>query len=102
MFINRELHQKGWTKTAIAEETGFDRKQLVSKYINKDQVLQSKCKVKESKLDAFKPYELQRIQEGTTKCIVLFEEIQAMGYEERTTILGQFVKPYLVQKNKPQ
>ncbi|KMY42836.1 transposase [Peribacillus loiseleuriae] len=40
----RELHQKGWTKIAIAQETGFDRK-TVSKYINKDQVSQSpKCK----------------------------------------------------------
>lgn len=34
-FMIRELHQKGWTKTAIAEETGFDRK-TVNKYINAD------------------------------------------------------------------
>lgn len=36
-FMIRELHQKGWTKTAIAEETGFNRK-TVSKYINNNQV----------------------------------------------------------------
>ncbi|MEC2054232.1 helix-turn-helix transcriptional regulator (plasmid) [Peribacillus psychrosaccharolyticus] len=67
----RELHQKGWTKTAIAEETGFDRK-TVSKYINNDQIPRSfKRKDIESKLESFKPYVLQRIQEGTTNCICL-------------------------------
>lgn len=96
----RELHQKGWTKTAIAEETGFDRK-TVSKYINNDQVPRSsKRKDKESKLESFKPYVLQRIQEGTTNCMVLFEEIQAMGYEGKTTILREFVKPYRVQPKR--
>lgn len=96
----RELHQKGWTKTAIADETGFDRK-TVSKYINNDQVPRSsKRKMRESKLDAFKPYILQRIQEGTTNCMVLFEEVQAMGYEGKTTILREFVKPYRVQPKK--
>lgn len=99
-FMIRELHQKGWTKTAIAEETGFDRK-TVSKYIKEDQVPQSTMrKVRESKLGAFKPYVLQRIQEGTTNCMVLFEEIQAMGYEGKTTILREFVKPYRVQPKK--
>jgi transposase len=99
-FMIRELHQKGWTKTAIAEETGFDRK-TVTKYIKKDQVPTStKRKTKKSKLEAFKPYLLQRIQEGTTNCIVLFEEIQAMGYEGKTTILREFVKPYRVQPKK--
>jgi transposase len=99
-FMIRELHQKGWTKTAIAEETGFDRK-TVSKYINQDQLPQSsKRKVRESKLETFKPYLLQRIQEGTTNCMVLFEEIQAMGYEGKTTILREFIKPYRVQPKK--
>lgn len=36
----RKLHQKGWTKIAIAEETGFDRK-TVSKYINNAQIPRS-------------------------------------------------------------
>lgn len=27
----KELYQKGWTKTAIAEKTGFDRKKSVNK-----------------------------------------------------------------------
>lgn len=31
-FMIRELFQKGWTVTAIAEETGFDRK-TIRKYI---------------------------------------------------------------------
>ncbi|AIY04513.1 transposase [Planococcus sp. PAMC 21323] len=32
-FMIRELHQKGWSLTAIAKETGFDRK-TIRKYIN--------------------------------------------------------------------
>ncbi|MFJ5621678.1 IS21 family transposase [Peribacillus loiseleuriae] len=59
-----------------------------------------KRKGRESKLEAFKPYLLQRIQEGTTNCMVLFEGIQAMGYEGKTTILREFVKPFRVQPKK--
>lgn len=50
-------------------------------------------KVRESKLGTFKRYVLQRIQEGTTKCMVLFEEIQAMGYEGKATLRREFVNP---------
>ncbi|GER71906.1 hypothetical protein BpJC7_32090 [Weizmannia acidilactici] len=31
-FMIRELYQKGWTQTAIAKETGFDRK-TIRKYL---------------------------------------------------------------------
>ncbi|KZO00432.1 IS21 family transposase (plasmid) [Bacillus badius] len=96
----RELFQKGWTKTAIAELTGFDPK-TIRKYINSDKVPEVKSRQpKLSKLDPFKPYILQRIQEGTTNCVVLLEEIQAMGYEGKSTILRDFVKPYRVQPKK--
>lgn len=99
-FMIRELHQKGWTKTAIAEETGFDRK-TISKYIKSDEQPKTKRRKKrESKLEAFKPYLLQRVQEGTTNCIVLLEEIEAMGYEGKSTILRDFIQPYRAQPKK--
>jgi transposase len=99
-FMIRDLHQKGWTKTAIAEETGFDRK-TISKYLQSDQAPKSKPRKKRgSKLEPYKPYLLQRIQEGTTNCVVLLEEIEAMGYEGRSTILRDFVKPFRAQPKK--
>ncbi|MEN3152945.1 IS21 family transposase [Priestia aryabhattai] len=100
-FMIRELFQKGWTKTAIAEVTGFDRK-TVSKYLKDNQLPKRKGskQKKESKLGAYKPYILGRLKEGTTNCVVLLEEIQAMGYEGQLTILRDFVRPLRQQPKK--
>ncbi|MGM2834413.1 terminase gpP N-terminus-related DNA-binding protein, partial [Bacillus cereus group sp. Bce025] len=51
----RELFQKGWTKTAIAEATGFDRK-TISKYLKSNQLPERKAseQQKESKLEPYK------------------------------------------------
>jgi transposase len=86
-FMIRELYQKGWTQTAIAKETGFDRK-TIRKYLKEDKLPERKVseKKRKSKLDPYKSYLLQRIQEGTTNGVVLFEEIQAMGYTGRIMI----------------
>ena len=90
----RELKQKGWTISAIARETGFDRK-TVRKHLNADTVPVSKKRTpRKSKLDPYKAYLLERIKEGTTNCAVLMEEIYAMGYEGKSTILREFVQPY--------
>ena len=45
---------------------------------------------KESELDSYKTYILGRLKEGTINCVVLLEEIQAMGYEGQLTILRDF------------
>lgn len=97
----RELFQKGWTKTAIAEATGFDRK-TISKYLKSNQLPERKAseQQKESKLEPYKSYILQRVKEGTTNCVVLLEEIQTMGYEGKMTILRDFVRPLRQQPKK--
>jgi transposase len=61
-FMIRELYQKGWTQTAIAKETGFDRK-TIRKYLNTDKLPERKSdgKKKEKKLDPYKDYLLQRM-----------------------------------------
>ncbi|WP_422397631.1 IS21 family transposase [Sporosarcina psychrophila] len=93
-FMIRELKQKGWTISAIARETGFDRK-TIRKYLEAATTPQSKKRIKRgSKLDSYKPYLLERIKEGTTNCAVLMEEIRAKGYEGKSTILREFVQPY--------
>ncbi|QDP42132.1 IS21 family transposase [Radiobacillus deserti] len=99
-FMIRELHQKGWSITAISEETGFDPK-TIRKYINSDELpKQKKSYKKGSKLDPFKDYLKKRIKEGTTNCTVLLEEIEAMGYEGKMTILRDFVRPYRSRPKK--
>lgn len=93
-FMIRELKQKGWTISAIARETGFDRK-TIRKYLEAETTPQSKKRIKRgSKLDPYKAYLLERIKEGTTNCAVLMEEIRAKGYEGKSTILRDFVQPY--------
>lgn len=101
IFLIRELHQKGWTQTAISEETGFDPK-TIRKYLKDDQLPTKKKKQnrKKSKLEPYKAYILQRISEGTTNCMVLFDEITAMGYKGKVTILRDFVRPYRKQPKK--
>lgn len=99
----RELHQRGWTQSAIAEETGFDRK-TIRKYLKQDELPKRKNNQqanKKGKLDDYKEYLLKRLREGTTNCVVLFEEIQGMGYDGRMTILRDFIRPYR-QKPKKQ
>lgn len=99
-FMIRELHQKGWSLTAIAEETGFDRK-TIRKYINAEKLPRSSKRTKRaSKLDPYKSYLLQRIQEGTTNCVVLLEEIRAQGFDGKSTILKDFVQPHREQPKK--
>lgn len=90
----RELKQKGWTISAIARETGFDRK-TIRKHLKAEATPYSEKRAKRgSKLDPFKPYLLERIKEGTTNCAVLIEEIRAKGYEGKSTILREFVQPF--------
>ncbi|WP_085521582.1 IS21 family transposase [Tuberibacillus sp. Marseille-P3662] len=100
-FMIKEFYQKGWSITAISNETGFDPK-TIRKYINQDQLPARKTSNnKQSKLDPFKDYLKKRIKEGTTNCVVLFDEIQAMGYVGKMTILREFVRPFR-QKPKKQ
>lgn len=44
-FMIRELYQKGWTQTAIAKETGFDRK-TIRKYLKEDKLPERKVSEK--------------------------------------------------------
>jgi transposase len=44
-FMIRELYQKGWAQTAIAKETGFDRK-TIHKYLKEDKLPERKVNKK--------------------------------------------------------
>lgn len=71
----RELFQKGWSITAISNETCFDLK-TIRKYMKSEGLPRmDKVPSKGSKVDPFKDYLEKRMKEGTTNCNVLLEKI---------------------------
>ncbi|MFD1708465.1 IS21 family transposase [Siminovitchia sediminis] len=91
-WMIQDLYKKGWSITDIAEEMGISWP-TAKKYTEEIPKKQTRPNRK-SKLDPFKEYIKQRIEEGTTNCEVLFEEIQEKGYSGKKTILKDFVQPY--------
>ncbi|MGP4073307.1 IS21 family transposase [Piscibacillus sp. B03] len=99
-FMIKEMYQKGWSITAISDKTEFDPK-TIRKYIKSDQLPKRKqSSPRVSKLEPYKDYLRERIREGTTNCSVLLDEIQAMGYDGKMTILRDFVRPFRQQPKK--
>lgn len=93
----RDLKSKGMNITQIAETLDLDRK-TVSKWLNCNQLPAYHRKPKqESKLDNYKTYILERMNEGCVSSIVIFDEIKAMGYQGKLTILRDFMKPHREQ-----
>lgn len=93
-FMIRDLKCRGLTNTQIAKEMGVDRK-TVSNWL-KVQALPTykKRPEKPSKLDPYKQYILERMNEGCVNAMVLFDEISEKGYQGKLTILREFMKPY--------
>lgn len=88
-WLVQDLRKKGWTITAIAEELNISWP-TAKKYSEKIPEKQTRPK-KGSKLDPFKEYIQMRIQDGTTNCEVLLEEIVNRGYSGKKTILKDYV-----------
>ena len=83
--------------TQIAESLDLDRK-TVSRWLNCNQLLNYHRKPQqESKLDNYKTYILGRMNDGCVNSVVIFDEIKAMGYQGKLTILRDFMKPYREQ-----
>lgn len=91
-WLVQDYRKKGWTITAIAEELNISWP-TAKKYCEKVPEKQTRPK-RGSKLDPFKDYIQMRIQEGTTNCEVLLEEIRARGYTGGKTILKDYVQPF--------
>ena len=94
MFMIKDMRSKGMYIKDIAKLTGRDPK-TIRKYIQSRVLPEYTRSVKkESKLDPFKEYILSRMQEGCVNAVVIQEEIEAMGYTGKTTILREFMKPH--------
>ena len=53
-----------------------------------------KGRSKPSKLDPYKPYLQELMNQGIFNCVVLMERIRAKGYKRSMTILKDYVQPF--------
>ena len=93
-FMIRDLKSKGMTITQISKEMGVDRK-TVSNWLKKNNVPVYKKRVlQSSKLDPFKSYILERMNDGCVNAVVIYDELVEKGYQGKLTILREFMKPH--------
>lgn len=92
-FMIKEMHQRGMNITQISNELGRDRK-TIRKWLEEEQPGKYSRSVKRpSKLDPFKKYIRERMEEGCLNATVLYDEIKAKGYTGKTTMLRLFMQP---------
>ncbi len=88
----RELHAQGLSITEISDKTGFDRK-TVRKYLNLTTIPEPKKRAKkESKLDKYRDYIIQKLNEGPFTAARLLRELQEMGFIGKYTIVKDFIR----------
>lgn len=91
-LLIRDLYSQGLSISEISDRTGYDRK-TVRKYINKKTALEpQKRPTRSSKLDPYKPYLLEKLNEGPYTAARLFREIKEMGFDGGETIVKDFVR----------
>lgn len=96
-FMIRDLKSKGMNITQIAQELDLDRK-TVRRWLRSDELPAYRKKPQyESKLGDYKKYIVERMNQGCINAMIIFDEIKAMGYQGRMTILRDFMKPHREQ-----
>jgi transposase len=87
----RTLYAQGATISAIAHQTGLDRK-TVRRFITADTFPERQAPPQRvSILDPYKPYLRQRWQEGCRTAAKLWRELQAQGYRGGRVLVVEFV-----------
>lgn len=90
----RELDRKGVSVSEIARLTGRDRKTVRKVLEEATPKLQRQVTGRrESKLEPYRDYLLQRIDEGCLNSAVLLAEITRQGYVGKVSILREFLTP---------
>jgi len=85
------LRQQGWTLDAIAQTTGLCRKTL-RRWLRAEHFPELRRRRRPSQLDPYKPYLLQRWNEGCWTAAQLEREIRLQGYAGELTIVRDFVR----------
>jgi transposase len=100
-FMIRDLHAQGLNITEISNKTGFDRK-TVRKYLKLRTIPEPKQRAKrDSKLDNYKDYIINKLNEAPFTASRLFREIQEMGFTGKITIVSDFVTKIRPERGVP-
>jgi len=89
----KELYRKGLNISEIARITGRDRK-TIRKLAKQNRPPQPAKRERESKLDPYKNYILQRLSEGCCNAALIYEEITEKGFTGKDRIVRAFIQPY--------
>lgn len=88
----RDLHTQGLNISQISRKTGYDRK-TVRTHLNNNSMPEIKERgKKESKLDPYKEYIIQKLNEAPFTASRLFREVKEMGYKGKYTIVKDFIR----------
>lgn len=100
-LLIRELFHRGFSISEISRQTGFDRK-TIRKYLQQKTIPEpKKCPPRPSKLDPYKPYLQEKINEGPYTAARLFREIREMGYDGGETIVRDFIRKVRPKQGVP-
>ena len=100
-LLIRDLYSQGFSISKIARQTGYAR-ETVRKYLNKKTVPEpQKRPGRKSKLDPYKPYILEKLNEGPYTASRLYREIKEMGFDGGKTIVKDFVREVRPKQGVP-
>jgi transposase len=95
------MRAEGKSIREIARQTGHSRN-TIRRYLRAESIPEKKPrKPRGSKLDPFKPFLKERLQEGIYNCEVLYELLKDRGYTGGRTILKDYVKNFRPPKQVP-
>ncbi len=86
----QQLRRQGWTMRAIAAHLDVTPK-TIRRYLNLPLPVPPQRRTRRHKIASFKPYLLQRWNEGCHNATQLFREIQAQGYSGQATMVRLYV-----------
>jgi len=100
-LLIRDLHLQGFSISEISRRTCYAR-ETIRKYLNKKTAQEPQIRPpKPSKLDPYKPYIEEKINEGPYTAARLFREIKEMGYDGEMTIVKDFVRKIRPKQGVP-
>ncbi|MGF7046813.1 transposase, partial [Paenibacillus sp. DS2015] len=90
-FVVKDMQAKGMYVTHIAKELGRDPK-TIRKWLEQDEPQRyQRTNKRIGKLDAYKSYVRQRMEDGCLNAVVIYDEIKAKGYIGSITTLRYFM-----------
>lgn len=99
-FMIKQMYDEGVSISEIARQTGHDRKTIRS-IVNEPLVKVPEPRApRSSKLDAFVPYLLKRIEARVLNATKLYREIQQQGYTGKVRRVRDFVQPHREEQRR--